>query len=156
MIDRSKQIIPDSQSVARCLGATFLISDLLEKFKMPVDNQKTFVAQLRTLHLELKHSGYSREYYLGKIETFLDKNTVIENKDETFRDVFEDGTDCSLLQPDTKGWQKGKLKICFEFIPEETEPVTTHEKSVETHPSPLDEIRQLSSELATAKATEQN
>ncbi len=154
MIDRSKQIIPDVEAVARCLDGTFLISDLLEKFKMPVDNQKTFVTQLRTLHLELKHSGYSREYYLDKMETFLDKNTIIENKDETFRDILDDGINCNLLQPDGTGWQKGKLKICFEFIPEEDEPIAIQEKSAEIHYSPLDEIRQLSNELATATATE--
>jgi KGK domain len=149
MIDQSNQIIPDSQSVVRCLDETFLISDLLEKFKIPVDDQKTFLIQLRTLHLELKHSGYSRECYLDKIETFLDRNTIIENKGETFREVFEDGVNCNLLQPEGKGWQKGKLKICFEFIPEEPESLATQEKPVKTQSSPLDEIRQLATELAS-------
>ena len=155
MIDRSKQIIPDAQSVVRCFNETFLINDLLEKFKTPVDNQKILVTELRTLHLELKHSAYSREYYMNKIEIFLDKSTIAENKDESFWDVFDDGLKCNLLQPDGKGWQKGKLKICFEFTPEEPEPAATQEK-VETHSSPLDEIRQLSNELASVGSIEQN
>ena len=156
MIDRSKQIIPDSQAVVRCLNETFLINDLLEKFKTPVDNQKTFVTQLRTLHLELKHSGYSREYYLNKIETFLDKSTIVENKDESFWDIFDDGLKCNLLQPGGKGWQKGNLKICCEFIPEEDEPAATQEKPIQTHSSPLDEIRQLANELSSVGSIEQN
>ncbi len=60
------------------------------------------------------------------------------------------------MQPDGRGWQKGKLKICFEFIPEEPESVAMQSKSVETNSSPLDEIRQLANELASATATEQN
>ena len=68
--------------------------------------------------------------------------------------ILMDGTNISLLQPDGKGWQKGKLKICFEFTPEEPEPIAIIAKPIETHSSPLDEIRQLSNELASA--TEQN
>ncbi len=66
------------------------------------------------------------------------------------------GTSVSLLQPDGKGWQKGKLKICFEFTPEEPEPIAIHDNPVETHSSPLDEIRQLSNELALVGSIEQN
>ncbi len=156
MTDRSKSIIPDSEAVVRCLDGTFLISDLLENFKMPVDNQKIFITQLETLHLGLKHSGYSREYYLDKIESFLDKNNIIENSDETFKEVFQNGVNCNLLQPDGKGWQKGKLKMCFEFIPEEPEPPATLEKPITAHLSPLDEIRQLSNELASVGSIDQN
>jgi KGK domain len=155
MLDRSKQTIPNFQSVARCLDGTFLISDLLENVKVPVDN-KTFVTQLRALHLKLKDSGYSREYYLDKIEKFLDENTTIENKGETFWAVFDNGLKCDLLQPDRIGWQKGKLKICFEFIPEEDESIAGKEKPIQAHSSPLDEIRQLSNELASVGSIEQN
>ena len=135
---------------------TFLISDLLENLKMPVDNSETFVAELRTLHLELKHSGYSKEHYLNKIETFINENTNIENKDEAFLDAFDNGINCNLLQPNGNGWQKGRLKICFEFIPEEPEPITIQEKAIPTQPSPLDEIRQLSNELASVGSIDQN
>ena len=63
---------------------------------------------------------------------------------------------CNLLQPDGKGWQKGKLKICFEFTPEEAELVSTQDKPVVTHSSPLDEIRQLSNDLTSMISLEQN
>ncbi|MCY7369099.1 MAG: hypothetical protein LH474_13215, partial [Chamaesiphon sp.] len=71
-------------------------------------------------------------------------------------DIFEDGLKCNLLQPDGKGWQKGKLKICCEFIPEEPEPIVIQDKPAKTHSSPLDEIRQLSNELASVGLIEQN
>ena len=70
--------------------------------------------------------------------------------------ILVDGTSISLLQPDGKGWQKGKLKICFEFIPEEPEPPATLEKPITAHFSPLDEIRQLATELASVGSIEQN
>ncbi len=156
MIDRYKQIVPDLDAVARCLNGTFVISDLLRNFKTPENNRESFIEELNALHLSLKQSGYSRDYYLEKIETFVEKNTIIEDKNESLEKIFGNGMNCSLLQPDGKGWQKGKLKICFEFIPEEIEPVATQELPTTTHSSPLDEIRQLASELASVGSIEQN
>jgi hypothetical protein len=145
MTDRAKQIIPDSQAVALCLNKTFLISDLLTVFKTPQEKQKIFVNDLNALHLELKQGGYSREHYLNKIEAFIQENI----KNETFSKEIEDDIDCSLLEPNGKGWQKGKLKLCFEFIPEENEFITLEEKPVENQSSSLDEIRQLANELTS-------
>ena len=70
--------------------------------------------------------------------------------------ILTNGTNVLLLQPDGKGWQKGKLKLCFEFIPEELAPIATQEPPAEIHSSPLDEIRQLSNELASIVSLEQN
>jgi KGK domain len=145
MNDQSKKIIPDLQAVAHCLDGIFLISDLLKNFKPPIDDQKSFINQLRKLHLEVKSGGYSRDYYQDKIETFITKNNIIENKDNAIIELFEDGIACKLLQLDGKGWQKGKLTICFQFTPEESEFIS--ENSVEVHNSPLDEIRQLANNL---------
>ena len=137
MTDRSKQIIPDLAAVARCLDETFLISDLLAKFKMPADNQKIFINDLRELHLELKQSGYSREHYLDKIEAFLRKNIIVGDKNEKNRSMFEDDIICNLLEPNGKGWQKGKLKLCFEFIPEEDETIIFQEPPLKRQISSL-------------------
>jgi hypothetical protein len=63
---------------------------------------------------------------------------------------------CTLLQPDGKGWQKGKIKLCFEFIPEENETVATNETPVKNHLSSLDEIRQLANKLASGGSIDQN
>jgi hypothetical protein len=43
MTNQPKQIIPDLQAVAHFLDETFLISDLLENFKPPVDDQESFI-----------------------------------------------------------------------------------------------------------------
>jgi hypothetical protein len=70
--------------------------------------------------------------------------------------ILMDGTYCNLLQPDGNGWQKGQLKICLEFIPEGCDPIVMEEKPIETHSSPLDEIRQLANELKAMTSIEQN
>jgi hypothetical protein len=61
--------------------------------------------------------------------------------------IFITGTNISLLSLDGKGWQKGKLKICFEFIPEEEKSPTIKENSLTGQYSSLDEIRQLANSL---------
>jgi hypothetical protein len=163
MIDRSKQIIPDLEAVARCLDTemleildshgTLIISDLLEKLKQPIDP----TLSRHKVNLIFDKSRTLGNYNSGNF--FDDLKEAIVTKDtsaSTLANKLINGTDCNLLQPDGKGWQKGKLKTCFEFIPEEPEPVPTQEKTVEIHSSPLDEIRQLSNELASAKAAGQN
>jgi KGK domain len=70
--------------------------------------------------------------------------------------ILIDGTDILLLQPDAKGWQKGSLKICFEFTPEGGDSIINEEKSIEPNLSPLDEIRQLANELTAMTSIEQN
>ena len=49
---------------------------------------------------------------------------------------FEEGIDCQILKAGDSGWKKGKLKIkiSFEFCPDESE--------TSEYQSPLDEIRQ--------------
>jgi KGK domain len=163
MIDRSKQIIPDLEAVARCLDpdmlsilnshSTFTISELLEKIKQPInpvfskDKVDNIFDQSRT------RSSYSKDAYYSDL-----KNAILSNDTNalTIINILMDGTICNLLAPDGKGWQKGLLKICFQFIPEENEPIATQEKSVETQASPLDEIRQLSNELASVGSINQN
>nr|WP_269744608.1 KGK domain-containing protein [Chamaesiphon minutus] len=84
--------------------------------------------------------SYTKDAYYSDL-----KNAILTNDNNvvTLINMLVDGSMCNLLQPDGKGWQKGKLKLCFEFIPEEPEPVAAQQTSVEAHPSPLDEIRQL-------------
>jgi hypothetical protein len=65
--------------------------------------------------------------------------------EKTAIDSFISGITVSLLQPGLKGWQKGKLTMCFQFTPEEDEPISMKENIIETTQSPLDEIRQLAS-----------
>ena len=156
MTDRSKRMIPDSQAVAHFIEpeilealdshGTFTISELLEKIKQPID-PKVFRKNIGTIFAKCRSNNeYSRENYLNDV-----KNAFVshDTNSGTILSALADGTSCELLQPDGKGWQKGKLKLCFEFIPEEPEPIEIQDKPVETHSSPLDKIRQLSTELTS-------
>jgi hypothetical protein len=163
MPDLSKQIIPDSQAVARCLDpkmleildshSTFTISELLEKINQPLE--PTLSRAKTNLIFDKARSVGS--YSSGSFFNDLSESILVTNENTvTIINILSNGTNCNLLQPDGKGWQKGKLKICFEFIPEETETVATQTTPVETQPSPLDEIRQLSNELTSMVSIEQN
>lgn len=167
MTDRPKQIIPDSEAVARCLDGemleildshgTFVLSELLELLTEASHNHNDLELS-KTITDIIFHEARSNGSY-SRDEFFNDLNQSITETDTTSIKIIKkliDGTYCNLMQPDGKGWQKGKLKLCFEFIPEEPESVAIQENSVENHTSPLDEIRQLSNELASLASIDQN
>jgi KGK domain len=169
MTDRSKQIIPDSEAVARFIDremlelldshGTFMISELLEMIKGSSVDRTSFRDELRDMIEKIPQRGHSTEYLFNKVVSFIQTGEVSENKhasSEIIKISLLDGMNCNLLQPDGKGWQKGKLKICFEFIPEENESIVVQETLLKKHQSPLDEIRQLSNELASVGSIEQN
>jgi KGK domain len=169
MTDRSKQIIPDSQAVVSCFDpelltvldshGTFTINELLKTIKMSGVDRTSFRDELKNLVAALQKEGHNIPSLLSKLTTFVDGDKINESRYtsyEILRKALLNGTECTLLQPGEKGWQKGKLKICFEFIPEEAESVATHDKPAETNSSPLDEIRQLATELASVGSIEQN
>ena len=171
MIDR--QIIPDSNSVIRCLDpemlepldshGTFILSEFLEMLKeMSIDNvdsidRSEFLEKLTNTITKTIQEGHSQQYLMSRLSAFLKGSIFASKKDNSkINNALLSGMNCDLLQPDGKGWQKGKLKICFEFIPEEPETVEIIEKPIKDHFSPLDEIRQLSNELASVGSIEQN
>jgi hypothetical protein len=147
MNNQTKQIIPDSQAVIQCLDkdileilnshGTFVVEELLEKIKQPhfgslsEGNVNEFFRKIRTV------GNYGPPDFFNDLNHTVNRN--INSK--TITDVLVNGTKVLFLQPDGKGWQKGQIKICFEFIPEENEPVGTPEKQVEIDRSPLDDIR---------------
>ncbi len=140
MNNQNKQIIPELQSVINCLDGTSLLSDLLKELKPPVNNQ------LKTLHRELK--AMSNVYlYRDRMDAFVRERISVEDTETAITKLLENGLNCNLLQPDGKGWQKGKLTMCFQFTPEENETILTQEISAEVNNSPLDEIRQLANNL---------
>jgi KGK domain len=166
MTDRPKQIIPNSQAVARCLDpeileilgshGTFLLSELLEMLKgssvdcIDFTDRVAFIEKLTAIVADTIQQGHSRQYLMNKVSTFVKGSILDPNKNNLkVNNVLLSGVNCDLLQLDGKGWQKGKLKICFEFIPEEN-------NSIETHTSPLDQIRQLANELTSMTSIEQN
>jgi KGK domain len=161
MLDQ--QIIPDSNSVVRCLDpkmleildshGTFIISEILEKIKEPIDPIFSKEKIYNIFDQSRTRGSYSKDAYYNDLKDAIVKN---DTNTSTIINMLMNGTDCTLLQPDGKGWQKGKLKMCFEFIPEEAESLATQEKPVKTHSSPLDEIRQLATELASVGSIDQN
>jgi KGK domain len=173
MIDKSNQIIPDSNSVIRCLDpemlvsldshGTFVLSEFLEMLKeMSIDNadsidRSEFLDKLINTITKIIKEGHSQQYLMSRVSAFL-KGSIFDSKKDNSKinSALLSGINCDLLQPDGKGWQKGKLKICFEFIPEEPESVAIQEKSITAHFSPLDEIRQLATELGSVGSIEQN
>ncbi len=111
--------------------------------------------QLNLLHEKIRiDRRYGSSDFIKTI--FLETTVRSIQSVKSVANILMNGTSISLLQPDSKGWQKGKLKMCFEFIPEEPESPTTPEKTIMTHLSSLDEIRQLSNELASVGSIEQN
>ncbi len=147
MTTQFNQIIPDSQAVIRCLDkeileilcshATFATDELLEKAKQP---------HFSSLSAEIVHELFRKIRTVGDYgpsEFFDDLNNKIGrgSSGKTITEMLIDGTKVVFLQPDGKGWQKGRIKICLEFIPEEDEPLVISEKQTEAHHSPLDDIR---------------
>jgi KGK domain len=168
-----RQIIPDSNSVIRCLDpemlepldshGTFILSEFLEMLKeMSIDNvdsidRSEFLEKLTNTITKTIQEGHSQQYLMSRLSAFLKGSIFASKKDNSkINNALLFGMNCDLLQPDGKGWQKGKLKMCFEFIPEEPEPPATQELPTTTHFSPLDEIRQLATELASVGSIEQN
>jgi hypothetical protein len=125
MNNQTKQIIPDSQAVIQCFDkdtletldshSTFTINELLERIKrshfgsLSVYDVDEFFRKIRSV------SNY------GPPDFFKEFNSIFDRKlnRKKIADILVDGTEVVLLQLDGKGWQKGTLKICFEFIPEE-------------------------------------
>jgi KGK domain len=169
MTEPSKQIIPNSESVVNFISqdileildshSTFTINELLETIKVSGMDRTSFRDELKDMILKSTQGGHNKEIVLNKLITFIDGDQINESRYtsyEMLRKSLLNNTECSLLQSDGKGWQKGTLKICFEFIPEESDSLSAQEKLVETNSSPLDEIRQLSNELASVGSIEQN
>jgi KGK domain len=155
MTNQSKRIIPNPRSVTRFLDQdiinslgshnTFEVNDLLEIIKGEnLDIHQSsfqFRVELASLINEIPERGESKQYFLDKVERLVRKYGVDSNKE--ISQAFSAGVVCSLLEPDGQGWRKGKIRLCFEFIPEENTSVVVQEDSVKATQSPLDEIRQL-------------
>jgi KGK domain len=176
MIDQSKQVIPDADDIVCLLDEAMIeflnshdtykaksLFQALWKLNRCNNSNSSTVEILEEVLEKVYHnqSNINNSTLAKKIETFVKENKgmgIIPNTTKPFmiKPFFTEGVNCNLLQPDGKGWQKGRLKMCFEFIPDEPAPVVIKSKIVDTNSSPLDEIRQLSNELASATATEQN
>jgi KGK domain len=147
MNNQTKQIIPDPQAVIQCLDSetleilsshsTFTVNELLGILSKTKDSLISR-EKMDAVFIELQNN---KDYTSGKFFYALKNALCKDLSTSRVANVLVKGTTCNLLQPDGKGWQKGQIKICFEFIPEEDEPIVTSEKQVEADRSPLDDIR---------------
>ena len=158
MNDQSKRIIPTSQTVARCIDeeiveildshSTFTIMELIEIIKLSGVDRASYRRDLMNM---IEKGNLSHTSFQADLVSFIYGDKIKESKYtsyETLRKALLDGTDCTLLQDDGKGWQKGELRICFEFIPENNEDSIVMQENTERTPeSPLDGIRQLANSL---------
>ncbi|WP_066375925.1 MULTISPECIES: KGK domain-containing protein [unclassified Anabaena] len=60
-------------------------------------------------------------------------------RSESESQLFDEGLDCYVLAPG-KTWRKGKIRLRFEFLPDESEPKEIQDNNLET--SPLDDLRE--------------
>jgi KGK domain len=143
MTEAAKKIIADTNAVIRCLDPalssheTFLASELLKVIMKKSASIIISEEELWNVFNNARNVGnYSATQFRRQVIKLItqESSTLINT-------LIEDGKDCSFLQPDGKGWQKGKIKLCFEFIPEEAEVGETVYKHEEIDRSPLDEIR---------------
>jgi hypothetical protein len=148
MNNQTKQIIPDPQAVIQCLDremlkkldshSTFTTNDLLLEVLSKTTASIISKERIDIIFTECKNqANYTSGRLLNEVKNALEKDSPTSQVINTLLN----GTICNLLQTDGKGWQKGKLKICFEFIPEEDEPVVMSEQQAENNRSPLDDIR---------------
>jgi hypothetical protein len=98
-------------------------------------SKRLYLENLKNGVLNLDFKG---DKYLFNTNTFVVEDLLTKIKQSCRYDISESeqsqlfgkGVECNLLQPGAD-WRKGKIRICVEFIPHETE-----------SESPLDDIRQ--------------
>ncbi|MEH2329374.1 KGK domain-containing protein [Nostoc sp.] len=77
------------------------------------------------------------EELMERLKYLVHRSSHLE--EEKASDWFEDGVNCKLLLAHGGGWQKGKIRICFEFVPDK--PTSTKPLIPTNSASPLDDLR---------------
>ncbi len=116
MNNLSKQIIPSSQTVARCIDeeiveildshSTFTITELIEIIKLSGVDRASYRRELMNM---IQKGNLSHTPFQAELVSFIHGDKIKESKYtsyEMLRKALLDGTDCTLLQDDGKGWQK--------------------------------------------------
>jgi hypothetical protein len=159
---QSSQLIPDAdtiiclsdESIIRYLNShdTYKAKSLLNQlYKFNYSERAALVLLEEVLEKVYQNPSHINNSPLAqKIQEFVQQNkgaNFNEADQLSMQSFLSEGVKCNLLQPDGKGWQKGMLRVCFEFTLEENEPIAVKEDLVETECSSLDEIRQLVNSL---------
>ena len=119
MTDRSKQIIPDSQSVISCFDpeilkildshSTFTINELLKIIKVSDVDRTSFRDELKDFIVTMQGEGINIPSLFSKLITFVDGDKITESRYtsyEILRKALLNGTECTLLQPNEQGWHR--------------------------------------------------
>lgn len=84
-----------------------------------------------------------------RIDNFLAKiMQVISVSEDEKKGLFDEGVNCEILRPNAS-WQKGRIRICLEFCPDEPEVEVIpagSELEISQSESPLADIRQMVTE----------
>jgi rhamnogalacturonyl hydrolase YesR len=157
MKDKNTQVIPAAEAIVRFMDqdaetifgshSTFAISELLKLMEISSRNQTTLRDDLQNIVADLTQNAGDRRQIAGMISTLIEKDSTDETKQspqEIILQALLSGINCNLLEPNGSGWQKGQLKIHFEFTLEAKHDSPESQTSSEnTYHSALDEIRQL-------------
>ena len=92
----------------------------MEEVNKFISGDEVISIENRDDNILLGHHTYKAEEFLHRLGDHIDRN-----KKENW---IVKGVDCKLLSPN-QNWQKGKIKICLQFIPDQPESI-------------LDDIRQ--------------
>lgn len=109
------------------------------------------VVSVHSGEILVKNTTFTVNEFISLLKQTVESK--VENLTEENRKWFEEGSDCRVLKPGAKGWQRGKVRLSLEFAPEvlEVETVENSESENSKSESPLDDIRQRMS-----KDTQQN
>ncbi|MEH2291950.1 MAG: KGK domain-containing protein [Nostoc sp.] len=77
------------------------------------------------------------EELMERLKSLVHRNSSLQK--EKAEAWFVNGVICKLLQAQGGGWQKGKIRIRFEFVPDE--PIPTKPLIPTNSTSPLDDLR---------------
>jgi KGK domain len=119
------------------------IDGISEKSAIAFDNGIVKCSQF----IQASNDYMSDQSSLDKLSVAFDKGIVTHGVSVLCQgeEWVNNGIKCEVLQPETKDWQKGvikmKISLSFEFQPT-TEEISL-EKEEETIESPLDAIRQM-------------
>ncbi len=92
----------------------------MENIEKVVNSDEVISIDNKDDNVLLNHHTYKAEEFLHRLGDHIDRN----KKDKW----INEGVSCKVLSPN-QNWQKGKIKICLQFVPERVESV-------------LDDIRQ--------------
>ena len=84
----------------------------MENAKIEIKNNEVISISNKDENILLNHHTYKAEEFITRLA-----QSVNYNKAQKW---LSDGVDCEILSPN-QNWQKGKIKICLQFISEQLE-----------------------------------